>query len=137
MNVTSERLELSITSEADVVAVRRRVRELAQRRGFGTFAVAALTTATSELTRNALMHGGGGRAVVEEIANGERSGIRVEFVDEGPGIANLEKAMAGGNSTARSLGLGLSGSKRLVDEFEIETQVGVGTRVVITKWGPR
>lgn len=128
------RAVLPIASNDDVVVVRRKVRDLAQARGFTNFAIAAMTTAASELTRNAWLHGGGGMATVEEVADGARTGIRIEFTDEGPGIANLEKALAGGNSTANSLGLGLSGSKRLVDEFEIETAPGKGTRVRVVKW---
>lgn len=135
MRVLSKK-ELTVDNEDHVVLVRRAVRDLAQARGFGTFAVAALTTATSELTRNVVMHGGGGKAVVEEVENGDRMGIRITFVDQGPGIRDLESAMAGGNSTANSLGLGLSGSKRLVDDFHIRTEVGRGTHVEIVKWAP-
>jgi serine/threonine-protein kinase RsbT len=127
---------MPVAQEDDVVLVRRKVREIAQARGFSTFAVAALTTATSELTRNVFMHAGSGKAIIEEIEEGSRFGIRVVFSDEGPGIANVEAALAGGNSTASSLGLGLSGSKRLVDAFSIKTAVGKGTTVEIIKWAP-
>jgi serine/threonine-protein kinase RsbT len=127
-------VELSIEREDDVVLVRRKLRDLAQARGFDAFATAALTTAASELARNALVHGRGGRATLREVVEGARSGLYAEFRDEGPGIADLERALAGGYSTARSLGLGLSGARRLVDEFEIASAPGQGTTATITKW---
>jgi len=127
---------LKITSEDDVVVVRRRVKTLAQEQRFDTFAVAAVTTATSELTRNAWTHGGGGVAVVDVVSDGSRIGLQIQFRDEGPGIADLARVFAGGYSTARSLGLGLSGSRRLVDEFSIASEVGRGTTITITKWKP-
>ena len=119
-----------------MVTVRRKVKVIAQERRFDTFATAAITTATSELTRNVLMHGGGGIAIVEEVSDGMRVGIRVRFQDEGPGIEDVERVLKGGYSTARSMGLGLSGSKRLVDEFAIESAPGKGTTVTIVKWKP-
>lgn len=128
------RHEMRIEREDDVVLVRRRVRAIALARRFDTFATAALTTATSELTRNVWAHAGSGEALIEELTDGTRFGVRIEFRDQGPGIADLQRALAGGFSTARSLGLGLSGSRRLVDEFRIDTRVGQGTTVVIEKW---
>jgi serine/threonine-protein kinase RsbT len=116
---------MRIDREDDVVLVRRRVRALAQARGFDTFACAAVTTATSELTRNAWVHGGGGEAVIEEIVEAERVGIRV-----------VDRVLAGGYSTAKSMGLGVSGSRRLVDEFKLESTVGGGTVVTFVKWKP-
>jgi serine/threonine-protein kinase RsbT len=130
------RQELPITREDDVSIVRRAVRQLAQARHFDAFASAAITTATSELTRNVWVHAGAGRAILSELSEGNRIGIRVEFQDEGPGIPDLERVLKGGYSTARSLGLGLSGSKRLVDDFQLESKPGCGTKVVITKWKP-
>lgn len=126
--------EHPIKIEDDVVAIRRRVRDLAHQRGLDSFATAAITTAASELARNVLTHATQGVAVIEQIENGARKGIRLVFRDEGPGIENLDRALAGGFSTARSLGLGLSGSKRLVDEFEIDSAVGRGTSVTVVKW---
>ena len=130
------REEMLIQREDDVVLVRRRVKALAQERRFDTFATAALTTATSELTRNVWMHGGGGAAIIEEVTRQGRTGIRIEFRDRGPGIPDIERVLRGGYSTARSMGLGLSGSRRLVDEFSIESIVGQGTTIVIAKWKP-
>lgn len=128
------RHEMPIRDEDDVVLVRRKVKQLAQAHGFDAFAAAAITTATSEITRNAWVHGGGGRAIIEEVSDGDRMGLRLELQDEGPGIADLDRALAGGYSTARSMGLGLSGSKRLVDELRVETAVGRGTIVRMVKW---
>lgn len=128
--------DLSIASEDDVVSVRRKVRAIAQERHFDAFATAAITTASSELTRNVLMHGGGGVAIVEEVSDGVRVGIRIRFRDDGPGIADIERVLQGGYSTAKSMGLGLSGSRRLVDELSIESVSGKGTMVTVVKWKP-
>lgn len=125
---------MRLATEEDIIAVRRRVKELAELRKFDTFAIAAITTATSELARNVIVHGKGGNATIEEVSDGLRSGIRISFTDEGPGIPDIARVMSGGYSTARSMGLGLSGSKRLVDEFELESTTGAGTHVKVTKW---
>jgi serine/threonine-protein kinase RsbT len=129
-------VEMPIQREDDVVLVRRRVRELAAQQRFDSFATAAITTAASELTRNVWVHAKGGVAVLEEVDANGRIGIRASFCDDGPGIANVERALSGGFSTARSLGLGLSGSRRLVDDFTIETGDGRGTVVTFVKWRP-
>jgi serine/threonine-protein kinase RsbT len=126
--------ELCIVTEDDIIIVRRRVRDIAELRKFDSFATAAITTATSELARNVLVHAGRGAASIEEVADGLRFGIRILFADEGPGIEDIPRVLAGGYTTARSMGLGLSGSRRLVDEFALESTVGVGTRVTVTKW---
>ncbi len=133
MNVTAQH-SLRIDTEDDTIIVRRRVREIAEARKFDTFATAAITTATSELARNVLVHAGKGIALVEELMNGDRVGIRITFEDQGPGIPDIQRVLAGGFSTARSMGLGLSGSRRLVDEFTIESAPGKGTKVSIVKW---
>ena len=125
---------LPIACEHDVVIVRRRVRELAEQHGFDVFATAAITTATSELTRNVWTHGGGGDVTIEELERDRKRGLRLRFSDAGPGIGNVERALTGGYSTKRSLGLGLSGSQRLVDDFDLATEVGRGTTVTIAKW---
>jgi serine/threonine-protein kinase RsbT len=91
-------------------------------------------TATSELARNTVAYGGGGLARLELLVDSGRLGIRVTFEDQGPGIADLQQALSDGFTTSGGLGLGLGGSKRLVNEFEIGSEVGKGTRVTITKW---
>jgi serine/threonine-protein kinase RsbT len=125
---------MKIACEDDVVLVRRAARDLAHARGFDAFATAAVTTAASELARNVWTHAGGGSAVIEEVVDGARGGVRMCFTDQGPGIADLPRALAGGNSTVKSLGLGLAGSRRLVDAFEIDTVVGRGTVITAIKW---
>jgi serine/threonine-protein kinase RsbT len=126
--------ELAIATEADLVAVRKRVRELAHLTGLDSFATVAITTAASELARNVLVHAKRGSATIDEVQNASRRGIRIAFRDTGPGIPDIDRVLVGGFSTAKSLGLGLSGSKRLVDEFQIDSVVGRGTVVTVTKW---
>ena len=126
--------EIRIDKEADIVAVRQQVRELAKEYRFDQFAVAALTAAASELSRNVWVHAHQGVSRIRVLRNGNKVGLELEFVDNGPGIADLDRALAGGFSTARSLGLGLSGTRRLVDDFKIDTAPGRGTKVVIRKW---
>ncbi len=125
---------MPLAGEDHVVLARRRARELAQRRGFDAFAQAAVTTATSEIARNALVHGGGGTAVIEVVERGGRAGVRVECRDAGPGIVDLERALKGGFSATGTLGLGLSGARRLVDEFHVASAPGEGTVVAFVKW---
>ncbi len=123
-----------ITADEDVVRIRQLVRHLAVAAKLSLVDQTKLVTAASELARNTLVYGGGGHAEVATVSNGTRTGVRVSFVDHGPGIANLDLAMTDGYSSGTGLGLGLSGSRRLVDEFQIETAVGEGTRVTVTKW---
>jgi serine/threonine-protein kinase RsbT len=126
--------DIRIEKEVDIVAVRQLVRDLTKAYRFDQFAIAALTTAASELSRNVWVHAKGGSARIVVLENGKNVGIELQFADQGPGIADLNRALAGGYSTANSLGLGLSGTKRLVDEFHIDTAPGRGTRIVIRKW---
>ena len=133
VGVVAESWEIRIDKEADIIAVRQLVRELTKVHKFDQFATAALTTAASELSRNVWVHAKSGLARVR-VVRSERIGLELAFVDQGPGIADLKLALAGGYSTANSLGLGLSGTKRLVDEFHIETRSGFGTTIVIRKW---
>lgn len=126
--------EIRVEREADIVTFRQAVRDVAKDYRFDQFAVAALTTAASELSRNLWVHAGGGNASLRVVRDRNRVGIEMEFVDEGPGIADLDRALAGGFSTAKSLGLGLSGTRRLVDEFKIDSEPGRGTRILIRKW---
>lgn len=126
--------EILINKESDIVEVRQKVRELLQANDFNSFAQSAVITVASELGRNIWTHAGQGKATLSVITNGQQVGIQLEFKDHGPGIADLERVMVGGYSTVKSLGLGLSGSKRLVDEFQINTAPGDGTKIVVRKW---
>lgn len=118
----------------DIVSVRRTVREWAIASGFSLVDQTKLVTAASELARNALQHGGGGSVRMEMLNDGPRRGIRLEFTDEGPGIADIERALQDGYTTGGGLGLGLGGARRLADEFHIESQPGRGTKVSIARW---
>lgn len=126
-----------IGSDADIVEARRRLRLLAEGRGFSEVDLAMTATAISELARNILTYATRGEIAVTLSAEGAREAVRVVARDRGPGIADLELAMQDGYSTSGSLGLGLPGSRRLVDEFALESVVGVGTTVTLTKWTSR
>jgi serine/threonine-protein kinase RsbT len=126
--------EYQITSAADVVRIRQAARVLAQRAALSIVDQTKLITAASELARNTLVHGGGGVARLELVDDGGRLGVRAAFIDSGPGIKDIDLAMTDGYTSGGGLGLGLSGSRRLVDAFEIDTAVGTGTRVTVTKW---
>jgi serine/threonine-protein kinase RsbT len=124
-----------LRTDEDVLRVRQTVRIwMVEQRTFNLVEQTKMVTATSELGRNVVVHGGGGTARLELLGDSGRLGIRVTFQDQGPGIANVEKALKDGFTTGDGLGLGLGGSKRLVDDFEIESEPGKGTRVTITKW---
>jgi serine/threonine-protein kinase RsbT len=125
---------IPLRTQQDIVASRQVVRKLAQELGFSLVDQTKMVTAASELSRNTLIYGGGGEMRWEVVSNGARQGLRVSFEDQGPGIADVEVAMTDGWSSGTGLGLGLSGSKRLVNEFEIRTAVGEGTCVTITRW---
>jgi serine/threonine-protein kinase RsbT len=135
-NIVS-RDQIAIQTEDDVVTVRTKARELAERLGFDAFATAAVVTASSELGRNVWRHASRGVATFYVLERAGRVAIRIDFDDDGPGIADIERALAGGNSTVRSLGLGLAGSRRLADELTLESTVGKGTHVSFTKWKRR
>ena len=125
-----------IGGEADLLRVRSMVRDYANRAGLGLTATTKVVTAGSELARNILRYatGGQGVAAIEEATSGLKRGVRAVFADRGPGIADLDLALRSGYSTAGSLGLGLPGSRRLVDEFAIDSAPGRGTRVEICQW---
>ena len=123
-----------IRTSEDIVRMRQLVRERAVAQGFSLVEQTKIVTAASELARNTLDYGGGGEAKVEVLVNGLRAGVRLTFTDEGPGIADIELALRDGYTSGRGLGLGLSGAKRLSNEFEIHSTPGVGTRVTITRW---
>lgn len=125
---------LPIQGEEDVVRVRHAVRRLAVEARFSLVDQTKLVTAASELARNTLIHGGGGRVRIDPVEQGGRTGLRMVFEDEGPGIADIDRALQDGFTTANGLGLGLSGSRRLMNEFSIDSSPGAGTRVTITKW---
>lgn len=125
---------MGIQSSADVVLVRQRVRQLAVEMKFGLVDQTKLVTAVSELARNTLDYGGGGTALIEILDEGYRRGLRLTFTDQGPGIPDIELALQDGYTTGNGLGMGLSGAKRLVSEFNIDSTVGKGTTVTITKW---
>jgi serine/threonine-protein kinase RsbT len=125
---------LPIRSETDVVQVRQAVRKWAAEQGFSLVDQTKAVTAASELARNTLIHGGGGTVRLEVLAEGVRKGLRLTFEDQGPGIPDVELALRDGYTTGGGLGLGLSGSKRLMNEFALVSQVGKGTRVTVVKW---
>jgi serine/threonine-protein kinase RsbT len=126
--------ELPLTNEHDIVLGRQAVRRMAQQQGFSLVDQTKIVTAASELARNAVIYGGGGTVTWAMLVDGAKRGLRLIFEDKGPGIPNLELAMTDGWSSGTGLGLGLTGTRRLVNEFEIDSTVGVGTRVAITRW---
>jgi serine/threonine-protein kinase RsbT len=126
--------QIAIDNDGDVVRVRQLARTYATKAKLSLVDQTKLVTATSELARNTLVYGGGGVATVEMVTDGRRSGVRASFHDEGPGIPDTTLALADGWSSGKGLGLGLSGARRLVDDFELDTEVGRGTRVTVVKW---
>jgi serine/threonine-protein kinase RsbT len=126
--------EVPIHTDADVVRVRQLVRTAAVAAKLSLVDQTKIVTAASELARNTLIYGGGGQAVVETVNDGRRRGIRALFRDEGPGIADVDLALTDGYTTGGGLGLGLSGARRLCDEFELDSAVGAGTCIQVTKW---
>ena len=128
--------DLPLRSGEDVVHLRQMVRERAIAVGLSLVDQTKIVTAASELGRNTVQYGGGGTARIAIVANGTRRGVRLEFTDEGPGIPDIAKAMQDGYTTGGGLGLGLSGAKRLSDQFEIDSKPGAGTRVSILRWKP-
>lgn len=118
----------------DVVRVRQAVRVQAVNAGFSLVDQTKLVTAASEIARNTLEYGGGGELVLETLRDGIRRGVRLTFTDEGPGISDIPRAMADGYTTGGGLGLGLSGAKRLSNEFDIQSAPGKGTRVMLGRW---
>jgi serine/threonine-protein kinase RsbT len=131
---TSRTEAVELRSAADVVAVRQLVRTWAVEAGFSLIDQTKIVTAASELARNTIDYGGGGVARLELLTEGARRGLRVAFEDHGPGIPDVEKALTDHYTTGNGLGLGLGGARRLVNEFDISSRVGEGTRVVITRW---
>lgn len=125
---------IEIASEEGIVVARQKVRELARIIGFGIVDQTRIATAVSELARNIRIFAGKGTVTIFNIQEKERKGIKIVCEDNGPGITDIELAMTDGYSTVKSLGLGLPGAKRLMDEFNIKSIIGKGTKVIITKW---
>lgn len=120
--------------EQDVVMARQLARKLSQECGMRLIDLTKMVTAVSELARNTMVYGGGGDMDWEIVDEGVRCGLRITFRDEGPGIPDLKLAMTDGWTSGGGLGLGLTGAKRLVDDFELDTAPGAGTRITITRW---
>jgi len=123
-----------INIEQDVVLARQTARKLAQECGMRLIDLTKLVTAVSELARNTMVYGGGGDMDWQILDENTRTGLRLVFRDEGPGIPDIKLAMTDGWTSGSGLGLGLTGAKRLVEEFELETEPGKGTRITITRW---
>ncbi len=130
----SKREVLPLKSSNDVVMARQKVRQWAIELRFSLVDQTKLVTAASELARNTLNYGLGGEMTIEVITAGVRSGLRLTFEDHGPGIPDIEQALKDGFTSGSGMGLGLGGSRRLVNEFEIESEVGKGTRVTVVRW---
>ena len=135
--LTARTDRIAIRAQGDVVSVRQVVRSWCLAVGMGLVDLTKIVTAASEIGRNTLEYGGGGTLMLEELRDGHRAGVRLTFEDSGPGIADVDRAMTDGYTTGGGMGLGLGGTKRLVDEFAITSTLGAGTRVVITKWKSR
>lgn len=123
-----------IQSSSDVVLARQKVRQWATQMKFSLVDQTKLVTAASELARNTLDHGKGGHMLIEIVDNSPKSGLRLTFEDKGPGIRDINEALRDGFTTGSGMGLGLGGSKRLVNEFQIESQAGKGTRITVIRW---
>jgi serine/threonine-protein kinase RsbT len=126
--------KLAIQQERDLVYCRNRVKEVAVKMGMGIVNQTKLITATSEIARNMLIYGHGGTMLLEVVTRGKLEGIQLVFEDKGPGIADIQKAMQDGFTTGQSLGMGLPGARRLVNEFSIQSTPGQGTTVKLLKW---
>src|ERR1700704_5180854 len=126
--------KLPILNSSDVVLARQKVRQWATEMKFTLVDQTKLVTAASELARNALEHGKGGHMVIEQVENSIKHGLKLVFEDQGPGIADIEEALKDGFTTGGGMGLGLGGSKRLVNDFHIDSEPGKGTRITIVRW---
>ena len=125
---------ISVTTSGDIVAVRHAVRRQAVKINLSLVDQTKIVTAASELARNMLIYGGGGEVTLEVLREGVRHGLRVHFVDDGPGIPDINLALRDGFTSGHGMGLGLGGAKRLVNEFNLESAPSKGTRVTITRW---
>ncbi|HYO83081.1 MAG TPA: anti-sigma regulatory factor [Bryobacteraceae bacterium] len=131
---TRKQDSLSLRSQDDVVVARQRTRTWAVEAGLNLVDQTKLVTAASELARNTVIYGGGGSMLLELVENGGRKGLRLTFEDRGPGIPDIERALADGFTTGNGLGLGLGGARRLVNDFTIESEPGKGTRIAVVRW---
>jgi serine/threonine-protein kinase RsbT len=129
-----KRESLPLQSSSDVVVARQKVRQWAIELRFSLVDQTKLVTAASELARNALDHGRGGQMTIEVVNGAARNGLRLTFEDNGPGIPDIETALRDGFTTGAGMGLGLGGSKRLVNDFSIESEIGKGTKVTVVRW---
>jgi serine/threonine-protein kinase RsbT len=135
-SMTSKAERVALNGSEDIVNVRQAVRARAVELGFSLVDQTKLVTAASEIARNTVTYGGGGWAELELLQSGNRKGLQIVFEDQGPGIADIDKALQDGYTTGGGLGLGLGGAKRLVNEFEIASTPGSGTRVALRRWKP-
>ncbi len=135
--LTAKTDRIAIRGQHDIVNVRQVVRGWCLGVGMGLVDLTKIVTAASEIARNTLEYGGGGALTIEEVRDGIRHGVRLLFEDEGPGIADIAQAMTDGYTSGSGMGLGLGGTKRLVDQFELESAPGRGTRITILKWKSR
>src|SRR3979411_2369695 len=127
--------EIALHAETDIVVVRKWVRESATRLGFGITDVTRIITAASELARNAFLYAGSGVVRCRVLSGSDKGSLELKVEDRGPGTADIEQAMQPGYTTGKGLGLGLPGAKRLMDEMEIESEAGKGTKITVKKWG--
>jgi serine/threonine-protein kinase RsbT len=134
MTTTLQREVMVLQSQHDIVMVRQAVRAFAVKQGLSLVDQTKIVTAASELARNAVEYGGGGTATLEIVERDGRRGLRVTFEDQGPGIADIPQALTDGYTSGKGMGLGLGGARRLVNEFDLTSTVGAGTRVAITRW---
>jgi serine/threonine-protein kinase RsbT len=132
--VVADETHVPIDRDGDIVAARQKARELAVQVGFSGSDLTLIATAISEVARNIVVYASRGEIVLSAVQNGSRRGVLVVARDQGPGIPDIERAMRDGYSTGKSLGLGLPGAKRLMDEFEITSEIGKGTTITMRKW---
>lgn len=133
---TTDDITMPLLTDEDVVRLRKAAREYLVSLGFGVLDQTKMITAASELARNTLRYGGGGQAFLSKLTDGSRRGVSMSFHDEGPGIPDINLALKDGYTTGGGMGLGLSGAKKLSDEFVLDTALGKGTKVKIIKWKP-
>jgi serine/threonine-protein kinase RsbT len=132
--VAAEETHVPIDHDGDIVSARKKARELAMQVGFSGSDLTIIATAISEVARNIVVYADRGEIVLSALRNGSRRGVLVVARDHGPGIVDIDRAMRDGFSTGKSLGLGLPGAKRLMDEFEISSEIGKGTTITMRKW---